>query len=109
MKPDPAATTSDASMARQLASLGTGTADDRLGFRAVLHIFGRSVPLLRPVAKHLALLVVLLIIGLAILLPIGWLGLNAMWQGVLQGKPVLKTVAAVFGLDPAVFCGTEPL
>ena len=95
-------------VARQLASLGTGTAHDRLGFRQVMQIFWRSYPLLRPVARPLKIAVAVGLLGSLAAIPIGWLTFDAIWEGVLRGKPIRTEGASLFWLDPAlVSAGTE--
>jgi ABC-type multidrug transport system fused ATPase/permease subunit len=92
---------------RQLASLGTGTAQDRLGFREVINIFWRSFPLLRPVFRHLLIGVVVGVVGGVMGFFLGLLVYDALWQGVLQGKPVQAGTAKLLFLDPALV-GVEP-
>jgi ABC-type multidrug transport system fused ATPase/permease subunit len=109
MTPKPAGRSSDTDVARQLANLGTGTAQDRLGFRAVMHIFVRSLPLLRPVVWHLVGVALAVAVGGIVIALAAYVGFDAIWQGVLQGKPLLPWTARLLSLDPATFCDAKEL
>jgi ABC-type multidrug transport system fused ATPase/permease subunit len=94
--------------ARRLSRLGSGDADDRLGFRLVLRLLWRCARLLRPVKRHVARLVVVVSLVFLAVLPLVLLFIDTFWTRVLQGEPLTGVEAAFFRLDPARY-GAEPL
>ena len=79
--------------------------DADLDLRGLAGLLRRTLPFLRGLRRHLAVLtagsVVLLLLGLAsfmILAP-------ALWTGVLQGKSFSPVAARLLGLDPAAVAG----
>ena len=85
-----------------LSRLGSGGEGDKLGFRLIVATLWRCVPLLRPVAWHVAGLAGLYaLIGL-VLFPLVLVLFDLFWTRALQGQPLTPETAAVFGLDPAI-------
>jgi len=83
----------------ELSRLGEGGREDRLHFRLVLRILFRCVPLLKPVAWHLAAMV-----GIGALLTIAAAYpaiqiVNVWWNHVLQANPLSELLARLFLLD----------
>ena len=94
---------------RGLAALGTGDTAARLSFRAVLGIFLRCIPLLRPVALHLVLLVGYFVGGFLVFLMLG-LGFGlTLWDVVLQGHAADSWTwqAALFGMSETGLVGVD--
>jgi ABC-type multidrug transport system fused ATPase/permease subunit len=87
---------------REFARLGRGGRDDALGFRIIVRLLWRCLPLLRPVRGHLAGLVACgaLLIGLVAVPGINIV--NIFWNGVLQGVPLSDLQAAMIALSPDV-------
>lgn len=83
------------------ARLGTGSEEDRLGFRLVLGLLLRCLGLLRPVRGH----VVALILGFVTLgiffLPLVLTLFDLFWNRALLGEPLTSYAAEGLGLDPA--------
>lgn len=92
-----------------LENLGAGGRHDRLGFRMVVRILLRCVPLLRGVVGHLALLLVGWSALLLVVLPAVLLLLDLVWTRALQGEPLTALQARLLTLDPATTVGVEAL
>ncbi len=86
----------------ELSRLGSGGAEDRLGFRLVLATLWRCVGLLRPVRLHVVLLAVGYAITALVLFPLVLILFDLFWTRALQGKPLTEVGAASFDLDPAI-------
>jgi ABC-type multidrug transport system fused ATPase/permease subunit len=85
----------------KLSRLGAGGRHDRLRFRLVLRILFRCVPLLGPVAGHLAALVAITA-TLALLAAYPGIQLiNVFWNGVLEGNPLSGIQARLLFVDAA--------
>jgi len=85
----------------KLGRLGAGGRHDRLGFRLVLRILFRCVPLLGPVAGHLAALVgITATLALLAAYP-GIQLVNVFWNGVLEGHPLSQIQASLLFVDAA--------
>lgn len=96
-------TSSGQTVNEALAWLGTGLGEDRLGFRLVIHIFWRTVPLVAQVWRHLAVWIGATVLGMLIAVPLVLLFLDGLWQGILAGEPIQPITARFFGVDPAAF------
>jgi len=93
----------------QLAALGTGRGDDRLGFRMVVALLWRCVHLLRPVRRHVAALFGAFGALALLFVPLGVLLFDAFWTRALQGTALLPVEAQLLGLDPARFVDVDAL
>ena len=95
--------------ALRLDRLGHGGARDRLGFRQVVQILFRCVPLLREVQGRLVGLVLAWTlvgaVGLALLAGF----LLILWEPILLGKPFSSLQASLLGLDAAQTAGVSEL
>jgi len=100
MSPDDAPVPSGAEL---FAALGTGAGSDRMGFRVVLHILLRTLPLLAQVKRHLIALVALLLVAALGGLPVAYLWFTGLWDGVLAGAPLPPLVARAFLVDARAF------
>jgi ABC-type multidrug transport system fused ATPase/permease subunit len=97
------------SAAGSLAGLGSGRTDDRLSLRLVLHIFVRTLPILRDVRGPLIWISVGFV-GLALLgLPLAGIFIGSLWDGILSGKPLAASQAGLLGLDAASFVEVDSL
>lgn len=87
-------------------SLGTGRSDDRLGFRLVVQILLRCLPLLRGLWRHLAALMV----GWTTLGLVGILGglalISIWWNSVLGDTPLSPSQSGLLGFDVTASPGT---
>ena len=91
----------------RFSGLGTGGRDDRLGFREVVHILWRALPLMRPVRGHLFALGGLVLSGVLVGLPITLLMTDILTTRVLEGRPLTPVEARVLALDPAVYASND--
>ncbi len=83
-----------------LSRLGSGEQGDRLGFRLVLRILLRCAPLLRGVARHLALLLTgWSVLALAVS-PLVIATIGIWWNSVLGDAAPSPWQAGLLGLDP---------
>jgi ABC-type multidrug transport system fused ATPase/permease subunit len=95
-------------MHRNAAQLAT-VRDAELNLLGLARLLRRTLPLLRGVRRHLALLasasLALLVFSLVAFLLLA----PALWNGALQGKTISPVSAQLMGLDPALFAGSESL
>jgi ABC-type multidrug transport system fused ATPase/permease subunit len=91
------------------AGLGTGSDEDRLGFRLVLGLLLRCLGLLRPVRGH----VVALVLGFVTLgiffLPLVLVLFDLFWNRALLGEPLTSYAANGLGLDPSLAVDVDVL
>jgi ABC-type multidrug transport system fused ATPase/permease subunit len=91
------------SLTHALAALGSGSAQDRLGFRLVLQIFWRTLPFIATVRAHLVYFVLGVVAGAiaagVIALPL----FDALWNGILFGRPISARTASIFDVAIADF------
>lgn len=82
---------------------------DNLNWRAVLRIFFRTWPFIRPSLGHLLTFVgvsaVMFVIGAAMT----YLLIGLATTGVMTGKPLGALIVGIYGLDPAVYLHVEEL
>jgi ABC-type multidrug transport system fused ATPase/permease subunit len=83
-----------------LEQLGGGGQRDRLGFRLVIRILVRCLPLLRGLLGPLSLLVLGWGALLLLVLPVVPVFLDLIWTRALQGQPLAPFQAALLGFDP---------
>jgi len=77
---------------------------ESFGLRRALQVCMRSVPLLWPVRFHLLNFLFLAGVSAAVVAFFALsLGFDALWEGVLQGKPLSERTAVILGLDPAIY------
>jgi ABC-type multidrug transport system fused ATPase/permease subunit len=87
--------------ALELGHLGADRAADRQGLADVVRIVRRGWRAMRPLALHLAALVVVSLVTIATLVSIGlWLGFRVVWDLVGQGTTPAPWELALLGLAP---------
>ena len=84
------------------AGLGTGSDEDRLGFRLVVGLLLRCIRLLRPVRGHVVALIGGYTLNGAILLPVVLIFFDLFWNRAMLGEPMTLSGAASLGLEPAI-------
>ncbi len=92
-----------------LVELGSGGSEDRLGFRVVVQILVRCIPILRGFMRHLVLLLAGWGLVLVIVLPMIPLLMDLIWTRALQGQSLAPFQAVLLGLDPVQFVGVGEL
>ncbi len=91
-----------------LERLGSGGRDDRLGFRLVLRLLWRCLPWLRPLRRHLALLVGGAAACTVSFVPIALLLFDVIWTRVLNGEAPTALEARLLLLDPSLAMASAP-
>lgn len=94
---------------REFARLGRGGAEDTLGFRLIVRLLWRCLPLLRPVKWPL---VGLIACGMVLIAAIAVPGINIVnifWNGVLEGHALSDFQARMIFLPTEAFAGSGPL
>jgi ABC-type multidrug transport system fused ATPase/permease subunit len=88
--------------ALDLARLGADRAADRLGLGGVGRVVRRGWRAMRPLAPHLAAVVLLSLLTIACLVGVGlWLGFRVVWDLVGQGSPPAAWELALLGIAQA--------
>ncbi len=105
----PATPPPEPSAARSLSGLGSGRSDDRLSLRLVLHIFARTLPILREVKRPLVWISVCFVVLAVLGLPLAGMLIGSLWDGILVGEPLSPSQAWLLGLDSALFVDVESL
>jgi ABC-type multidrug transport system fused ATPase/permease subunit len=85
----------------RLRELGSGGADDRLGFQLVVQLLWRCVRLLHPVKKHWIRLIVGVSTAFLLGLPLGLVFIDVLWTRILEGQPLTVQEAWFFGFERA--------